>query len=69
MGGSDTTADSGSSSSTSQPRGLVGTVTNMLGTAVRQLAGDDVTSELFSPMTALHSVDNLFEDAIGQQFL
>lgn len=63
--------DEGSRSLTSdlQQRGLVGTVTNMLGSAVRHIAGDELTNELFSPITALQSVDSLFEDAIGQQFL
>ena len=47
--------------------GLVGTVTNMLGSAVRHIAGDELTNELFSPISSLQT-DAIFEDDFSHHF-
>lgn len=49
-------------------KGLVGTVTTMLGSAVRHIAGDEFTTELFSPISSL-TTESLFEDALSTQFM
>ncbi|XP_018007297.1 TBC1 domain family member 15 isoform X2 [Hyalella azteca] len=51
------------------PRGLVGTVTSILGSAVRHIAGEDASIDLLSPISAALHNEGLFEDAIGQQYL